>query len=143
MFLLENLKYNKLYKKQFLLPFIKEDKRRGSAILLLTSDYDISKSLMNNRFCINKANSFMSYYVERDIMYTINHESRNLEIDHYTYTEDENGILMEDPSSIFTEKTDIQIFGNLNEEEINDMYYRCGDQVLFFNEMYDEEIFDG
>lgn len=140
MFLLENLKYNKLYKKQFLLPFIKEDKRRGSAILLLTPNYESSLWLMNNKFAINKANSYMSYYLERDIMYTINHESRNLEMDHHTYSLNEQGVLLEDAASVFTETTDVQIFGNLNEEEINDIYYRCGDKVIFFNEMYDEDI---
>ena len=136
MFLLENLKYNKLYKKQFMLPFIKEDKRRGSAILLLTPNYQSSLALMNNKFCLNKANSFVSYYLERDIMYTINHESRYLETDHYDFIE-ENGVLLEDPSSVFTETTDVQILGDLNEEEITDEYYRCGDTVIFFNELYD------
>ena len=137
MYCLDNLKYNRLYKKQFLLPFIKQDKLHGSAILLLTPNYQLSNALMNSKFAINKNRMYQSYYVEKDIMYTINNESRALEIDHYSY--DSNGILLEDPASIFTETTDVKEYGDLNECEINDIFCRLGDKMIFFNEMYDDE----
>ena len=97
MYTLENLKFNKLYKKQFILPFIKEDKKHGSAILLLTPNYESSNALMNNKFTINKGKLYTSYYIERDIMYTINNESRLLEIDH-SYS-NHNGILLEESNN--------------------------------------------
>ena len=138
MFCIENLKYNRLYKKQFLLPYVKENKLKGSAILLLTPGYEYSNALMNTKFAVNKNKMFQSYYVEKDIMYTINNESRALEIDHYQY--DNNGIMLEDPSSIFRETTDITDYSDLNDCEINELYCRLNDKVIFFNEMYDETI---
>jgi len=139
MYCLENLKYNRLYKKQFLLPYVKENKLKGSAILLLTPSYEFSNLLMNSKFCVNKNRIFQSYYVEKDIMYTINNESRALEIDHYQY--DQNGVMLEDASSVFRETTDVKNFSNLEESEINDLYCRLQDKVIFFNEMYDDEYF--
>ena len=139
MYTLENLKFNRLYKKQFLLPFIKEDKKHGSAILLLTPNYESSLALMNNKFTINRANSFHSYYIERDIMYTINNESHCLEIDHNEY--DKNGVILE--SNTFTESTDIKMYDDIISEdsgEITDLYIRSGNKVFFFNENYDENI---
>ena len=141
MYTLENLKYNRLYKNQFLLPFIKEDKKHGSAILLLTPNYESSNNLMNSKFTINRAKSYMSYYIERDIMYTINNESHYLEIDHpeYNYS---NGVLLES-DNVFTETTDLQIFDDVYAEdsgEINNLYLRSGNKVFFFNENYDMDI---
>ena len=140
MYTLENLKFNKLYKKQFILPFIKEDKKHGSAILLLTPNYESSNALMNNKFTINKGKLYTSYYIERDIMYTINNESRLLEINH-SYS-NHNGILLEE-SNIFTETTDIPFYGDIYNEdsgEINDLYIRSKDKIFFFAENYDEDI---
>ena len=76
MIYLDDLKYMKLYKKPFMLPINKEDKKHGSAILLLTPNYESSNSLMNHPLALNKpVTTFQSYYVEKDIMYTINNES--------------------------------------------------------------------
>ncbi len=139
MYCLEDLKFNRLYKKQFLLPFVKDDKRHKSAILLLTPNYEISRELMNSGFTINRAGSFQSYYIEKDIMYTVNNESRALEIDYPEY--DQNGVVLEG-STAFTETTDIKIYDDITSEsgEINDLFCRTGNRVFFFNENYDEEI---
>jgi len=138
MYCLEDLKYNKLYKKQFLLPFNKEDKRHGSAILLLTPSWQESKYLISqNPFTIDRAKTFMSYYIEKDITYTINQESRALEC---TYPED--GILLESgDTSPFTETTDIKIYDSLEEDSINELACKLHNKVIFFNEMDDDEIF--
>ena len=57
----DDLKYMKPYKKRGVyLPINYKDKKHGSAILLLTPNYEISRQLMNNDFCVNKNNSFMS-----------------------------------------------------------------------------------
>ena len=139
MYCLEDLKFNRLYKKQFVVPFRKEDKKHGAAILLLTPNYESSNALMNNPFVLDKMKLYQSYYIERDIMYTINMESRNLQIDHYEM--DNNGIMLEN-ANVFTETLDIKNYGNLNEMEINDLYCRLGNKMIFFNEMYDEDIYN-
>lgn len=131
---LEELKYNKLYKKKFYLPIDKKNKKKNSAILLLTPNLNSSIALMNHPLAINYAKSYISYYVEKDITYTINHESRLLEIDHYDY----NNIINEQPE-IFTETTDIRMYNN-EDNFINETYCQCGDKVIFFNELYDESI---
>lgn len=134
----DDLKYMKLYKKRGVyLPINYKDKKHGSAILLLTPNYEISKQLMNNNFCINKNNAFVSYYIEKDIMYTINNESRLLEVDHLDYT----NIINEQPS-IFTETTNVSNYDSLDENEINEIYCKLGNKVIFFNELYDEEIYN-
>ena len=69
MLYLHDLKYMKLYKKQFYLPINKNDTKHGSAILLLTPNYDSSLRLMNSRFIVNRNKTFQSYYIEKDIMY--------------------------------------------------------------------------
>ena len=63
MLYLDDLKCMKLYKKQFYLPIVKKDRLHGSAILLLSPDYETSKELMNNAFSVNKNKSFESYYI--------------------------------------------------------------------------------
>ena len=65
----DDLKYMKLYKKRGVyLPIDFKDKKHNSAILLLTPNYEISKQLMNNDFCINRNSAFISYYLEKDII---------------------------------------------------------------------------
>ena len=44
---LDDLKYMKMYKKKFFLPINMKDKKHGSAILLLSPDYETSLKLMN------------------------------------------------------------------------------------------------
>lgn len=138
MLYLDDLKYMKLYKKKFYLPINKKNMMKQSAILLLTPNYQSSLELMNYPLIINKNNrSFHSYYIEKDIMYTIQNESRNLEIAHFDYT----NIINEQPS-IFVETTDIKNYENLDECSINELYCKLNDKVIFFNELYDENIFN-
>lgn len=134
----DDLKYMKLYKKRGVyLPINYKDKKHGSAILLLSPNYATSNMLMNNDFCVNRNNSFISYYLEKDIMYTINHESRLLEVDHLDYTH----IINEQPS-IFTETTNISNYDHLEGDSINEVYCKLGDKMIFFNELYDEEFYN-
>lgn len=71
---IEELENMTLYRKPFFAPIVEEDKRRGSAIFLLTPNLESSKKMMqypnmiNNRF-------FESYYIEKDITYFINQEN--------------------------------------------------------------------
>ena len=134
----DDLKYMKLYKKKNIyLPINKKDKKHGSAILLLSPNYVISNQLMNNEFCINTNDSFVSYYIEKDIMYTIQHESRLLEVQHNDYTQ----IINEQPS-VFIETTNVLCDEHLDGDSINELYCKLGDKIIFFNEMYDEEIYN-
>ena len=134
----DDLKYMKLYKKKCVyLPINYKDKKNGSAILLLSPNYAVSNMLMNNDFCVNANNAFVSYYLEKDIMYTINHESRLLEIDHHDYTQ----IINEQPT-IFTETTNVSNYDHLDDDSINEVYCKLGDKMIFFNELYDEEFFN-
>ena len=134
----DDLKYMKLYKKNGVyLPINYKNKKYGSAILLLTPNYEISRQIMNNDFCVNRNDSFVSYYIEKDIMYTINNESRLLEIDHFDYT----NIINEQPT-VFTETTSVLNYDHLDDDLINETYCKLGDKVIFFNELYDEEIYN-
>ena len=123
-------------------PFIKEDKRHGSAIILLSPSYEVSNKLMNNNFLVDKMKLYSSYFIEKNIMYTINQESRVLELEHPgdKYIT-ESGSIEQDQS--FIESTDISIHDcNLQDCEINELYYRLGNKLQFFGEYFDEDKFD-
>ena len=54
MLFVENLKPLKIYKRPLFLPTIESDKKKKSAIFLLTPNYESSKRLMNSDLLINK-----------------------------------------------------------------------------------------
>ena len=132
---LEDLKYMKLYKKKFYLPINKSNKRKGSAILLLTNSYEDSNKLMNHPLAVNLSKTYQSYYIEKDIMYTINNESRSLEMTHYDYT----NIINEQPS-VFIETTDMKNYDDLNSSYMDEYFCKINDKVIFFNEFYDKDV---
>jgi len=72
MIFLDELDNLKLYKKQLFLPINEKNKRKGSAVFLLTPNYESSKKLMNNDSLVTRW--FESYYIEKDISYFINQE---------------------------------------------------------------------
>lgn len=137
MLYLDDLKYMKLYKKKFYIPIDKKDKKHGAAILLLTPNYDSSANLMNNKFVVNNNRSYQSYYIEKDIMYTIQHESRLLECTH-----EDIGFIPINEQAVYTETTNVLCLEDLRESSINEFYCKLGDKVIFFNEMYDEKIYN-
>ena len=137
MLYLDDLKYMKLYKKKFYIPVDKKDKRHGSAILLLTPNYESSLLLMNNKFVVNNNRSFQAYYIEKDIMYTIQHESHLLECTH-----EDSGLIPINEQATFTEITNVLCMDNLDDLSINEFYCKLGDTLIFFNEMYDEKIYN-
>ena len=71
MIFIEKMKNLKIYKTKTFLPTLKENKKKGSAVLLMTPNFESSKRLMNNEMFVNK-NRFSSYYLERDVSYYIN-----------------------------------------------------------------------
>ena len=70
MIMIDKMKNFKIYRSKTFLPFLPSDKKNGSAILLLTPNYESSKRLMNNDMFINNKR-YMSYYLEKDVSYYI------------------------------------------------------------------------
>ena len=71
---LDDLKELILYKKPFFLPIDPKDKRKGSAIMLLTPNYKSSMFAMTAPYTINRR-YFESYYFEKSITRYIKNES--------------------------------------------------------------------
>lgn len=72
---LDELKDQKLYKRQFFLPINEEDKKHNSLIFLLSNSFLDSHELMASPFVINRLNLFQSYYMEMNVKYLINTEN--------------------------------------------------------------------
>lgn len=71
MIFIEKMKNFKIYMTQSFLPTLKKDKKKGSAILMMTPNYESSRKLMNNNMFVNNRR-FESYYIEKDVSYYIN-----------------------------------------------------------------------
>ena len=69
-------------------------------------------------------------------MNPIQHESRLLECEYVDPTE----VIHE--QSIYKEVVDIKCFDDLRDIDINEFYCRLGDKIIFFNEMYDEQVYN-
>lgn len=76
MYFLDELVNFRMYKKQFCLPLNMNNKRKGSCALLLTPNVASTKAFFNNPLFVNRY--YNGYYIERAVMYYINHESGNL-----------------------------------------------------------------
>ena len=70
MIFIEKMKNFRIYKCESFLPVIKNNKKKGSAILLMSPNYNSSNKLMNNKMFVN-SNRFASYYLEKDVSYYI------------------------------------------------------------------------
>lgn len=79
MFFLDELDNLKVYKKQFLLPLEEKNKRKGSMTLLFGAGPEASIGLMRNNLIVPKY--YQSYYLERAVLYYINHEHGMLDFD--------------------------------------------------------------
>lgn len=73
---LEDIKPLRLNKTEFFLPINEEDKKKNSAIFLLTPNIESSINVMRHPLALNKK-LFESYYIEKDIAFVLN-ESRQL-----------------------------------------------------------------
>ena len=71
---LDDVKDLMLYKRPFFLPVDPKNKKKGSAIMLLSPNYKSSMNMMNAPYIINKR-SFESYYIEKSIQRYIKNES--------------------------------------------------------------------
>lgn len=70
MIFIEKMKNFRIYKCESFLPTIKNDKKKSSAILMMTPNYESSKRVMNNKMFVN-SNRFSSYFIEKDVSYYI------------------------------------------------------------------------
>ena len=77
MIFIDMMKNLKIYKTSAFLPTLEKDKKRKSAILLMSPNYNSSKKLIQNPLFINKLR-YSSYYLDKDISYYIN--SKNAKI---------------------------------------------------------------
>src|SRR5574344_1603556 len=67
---LDELNNLQLYKRTFIIPINLKNKLKGSCVLLVTPNYEESKSIMTNPKKLD-LNLFKSYYMERNIFYII------------------------------------------------------------------------
>ena len=74
MVFLDDLKDLVLYKKPFILPIEEKNIRSGSAIFLITPNYESTKNVLDRPYLINKMKAFQSYYLEKNANYVINQE---------------------------------------------------------------------
>jgi hypothetical protein len=74
MIFIDKMKNFKIYKTQMFLPTLADDKKKGSAILLLTPNYNSSKKLLDYPLFVNRLR-YASYYIERNISYYIGKET--------------------------------------------------------------------
>lgn len=72
MIVIDEIEKMRLFKKPFYLPIDIHNKLKNNSVLLLTPHYDSTVKLLNNPLLIKK--HYQSYYIEKDIMYIINHE---------------------------------------------------------------------
>ena len=71
MIFIDKMKNLKIYKTPMFLPTVENNKKKNSAVLLLSPSYEASKKLMNHPLFINKLR-YSSYYMKRDVSYYIN-----------------------------------------------------------------------
>lgn len=71
MIFVDQMQNLKIYKRPMYLPTVDGDKKKGSAVLLLSPNYDSSKNLITSKMLINKKR-FESYYLNPNVSFYIN-----------------------------------------------------------------------
>lgn len=83
MIFIDKMKNLKIYKKPMYLPTIEGDKKKGSAVLLLTPEYLSSRRLIQSDLLVNKLR-FQSYYLNPNVSYYINgHVAKGKQMSEY------------------------------------------------------------
>lgn len=88
---LDDVKDLVLYNRPFFLPIMDKDKTKGSAIMLLTPNYQSSINCMKLPYTINRR-YFQSYYIEKSVQRYINNEQVYSIEDRGKYLHEFNGI---------------------------------------------------
>lgn len=79
MFFIDELDNLRLYKKPFLLPLNEKDKKKNSIALLMGTNMQSTLNILQNPLMNPKY--YISYYLERAVMYYINQENTTVEYD--------------------------------------------------------------
>lgn len=108
MIYIDELKNMKMYKRKFRLSINEKDKRKGSAVILLTPDIDGSINTINHPLIINKYHK--GYYIERNIMYFVNNEN--------TIIKNANELDVINENSIISDNLKIDISKTLNSDYV-------------------------
>ena len=87
MVFVEKMKSMKIYKQPCFLPTAEGNKKKDSAVILLTPSYESSKNLMNNAMFINKKR-FESYFLDRDVSYYIGNKKLEEVDESFLYLEE-------------------------------------------------------
>ena len=145
MIFIDDMKNLKIYKTQMFLPTLDADKKKGSAILLLTPNQQSSIRLMKNSLFINKLR-FASYYLEKDISYYIGSnkieevEESELMVGSDIITEANNYIYLESLSQEERDKIHKNEFGLPNERKYPlDSEKHVRSAIKFFNYCKEQE----
>lgn len=72
--MLEDLKYNKLYRKEIFIPTNLDNRRKLASIVLLTPSHESSVRCMTYSKFLNHR-LYTSYYTEKDVNFIVNHET--------------------------------------------------------------------
>ena len=128
---IEELENLRLYKRKVFLPIDKNDKRKGSAVLLLTPNFNESKNIMLSTLLMNTGNLFRSYYLESSASFIIN-----------------NGILNERAVIEYNEYKDsyedaLEVFESLSDEEkkyvTHNSTFVDSDRIIFRHVEYNKK----
>ena len=109
----------RLLKTHFFTPFVKQNKRFGSAIFLLTPTIESSLRVMNSSMMEN-LNMFNSYYMEWKVFYSL-----------------KNGIIKNESMDIEEPFSSSVVSGH---PMITESYYQDSDNLFFFNEATPESM---
>lgn len=69
MIFVDEMKDLKIYSKAFYLPIIEKNKKKGSAVYLLTPNIESSMNLLKSPLLINNNGCYKSYYMEKNVNY--------------------------------------------------------------------------
>ena len=92
---LDNLKYMRLYKNALYLPVNLESRKTGSLVFLFSTNSQTALNLMNKSPLIN-INSFMSYYVEKNVNLYLNESTGYWAIEESLSSKERNEIPKEE-----------------------------------------------
>lgn len=140
MILLENAKPMRIYRGggRAFLPTLQNDKKKGSAITLLSPNYEASKSLMNHPMMVNNLR-FQSYYIEKSLAIIINdkniqdvEEAAILEMKRSELPDSAFGIPESRKFPLDTEqhvKSAIKLFGHCDEDKKKELAKRIASKA--------------
>ena len=84
MIILNQMQNLKVYRVPMLMPTLDSDKKKHSAMLLLTPNYESTKKIIHSSLLINRLR-YQSYYMERDVSYYISGKVAKKQVEKENY----------------------------------------------------------